>query len=124
MRFSLALMFLLGAAATAHAKPANTLNQMFNQLGQCLKMQGLALQPGSKITLRFSLKRDGSLNGEPRITYAKLPDNEEDRKRDASTITASLGHCLPMSISDALGGAIAGQPLSVMLSGTSNEQGV
>ncbi len=74
------------------------------------------------MTFRFSVKRDGSLNGEPRITYAKLPDNEADRKRDASTIAASFNHCLPLSISDALGAAIAGQPLIVTLSGKRGDQ--
>lgn len=123
MRPALALLFGLCLIAPARAEPANTLNQLFNNLNRCLIQHGLSLHSGSAMTLRFSLKRDGSLNGKPRVTYAKLPADEADRQRDVAVISDAFGQCLPLSITDALGGAIAGQPLSVLMKTKAADQG-
>lgn len=123
MKAALALGVLLVAGPAAAAEPANTLPQLYKNLSQCLTAHGLALHPGSVLTLRFSLKRDGSLNGKPRIAYAKLPENEDDRKHDAASIATTFNACVPLAIIDALGGAIAGQPLNVTLSAPRPAQG-
>jgi len=122
MKAALALGVLL-VASPAAAEPANTLPQLYKNLSQCLTAHGLALHAGSAITLRFSLKRNGSLNGRPRIAYAKLPDNEDDRKHDAASIASTFDACVPLAITDGLGGAIAGQPLNVTLSAPRPAQG-
>ena len=60
----------------------------------------------------LSLKRDGALLGKPRISYSKLPGDPEAERRFGETVERALDHCFPMSITDALGGAIAGRPFS------------
>ena len=65
----------------------------------------------------FSLKRNGSLNGKPRISYTKLPADEALRNGDTDAIARALDGCLPIPITDGLGGAIAGRPIALRIGG-------
>jgi hypothetical protein len=65
------------------------------------------------MTIRFSLKRDGSLFGQPKITFAKWAGDAVDQRAFLQGMAEALGHCLPAPITNGLGGAIAGQPLSL-----------
>ncbi len=38
---------------------------------------------GMEMTLRFSLKRNGEINGKPRISFSKLPGGEDTQKDGA-----------------------------------------
>ncbi len=121
-RLAVDTLFVL-ASAPAEAQslnamvnqPANTLRQLGEKLGSCFA--DVTLSPGSEVTIMFSLKRDGSLNGKPRITYAKLPPDDSQRNGDAAVIAHALGVCLPIPITDDLGGAIAGRPFTLHLGG-------
>ena len=65
------------------------------------------------VTLRLSFKRDGSVNGVPRVTYV---DRLADRSVDADlrrSLTAALDRCTPLPFSPSLGNAIAGQIFSI-----------
>lgn len=68
---------------------------------------------GHEVTVRFSLRRDGTLFGEPRITYSKLPGSEADARRFVGSVLASLAECLPLNITEDLGGVIAGRPIAI-----------
>jgi hypothetical protein len=96
-------------------RPLTTnMRDLFMALNQCL----LTAPPGvvgSEITIVFSLKRDGSLLGRPRISHAKLLADPGAQRNFAAGALAAFGKCLPLSITDGLGGAIAGQPLSVRI---------
>jgi hypothetical protein len=115
------LLVLIAAPAEAQsadallAQPANTLRQLGEKLGSCFA--DAPLSPGSEVTIMFSLKRDGSLNGKPRITYAKLPPDESHRNGDAAVIAHALGGCMPISITADLGGAIAGRVFTLHIGG-------
>ncbi len=100
-----------GQPAAGQKAPANTLRELFHALGQCLSAEGGA--PGSEITLVFSLRRDGALIGKPRIAYSKLPKDAAAKRRFVDGVAASFDRCIPVKITDALGGAIAGRPLSM-----------
>jgi hypothetical protein len=65
------------------------------------------------VTVRFSLKSTGELLGEPRITFVTpgVPQAIVNAYRDS--VITSLNHCLPLPLSAALGGAIAGRPISI-----------
>jgi hypothetical protein len=104
---SLALM----GAAPAVAEPANTLQDLFAQFGACMK--GVAGQPGAQLTIAFSLRRDGSLLGKPHISYSRLPADAGARADFLEGIAAAFARCTPAAITDSLGGAIAGRPLTV-----------
>ena len=107
MRFPLALLFCLAGVATADAEPANTLQAMFQNLRACLG--SVQLNAGSEATVRFMLKRDGSILGTPRITYAKSTGDQAAREADARELADGLRRCTPAEITEALGGAIAGR---------------
>ena len=64
------LALLLIGSSKVKSAPANTLRELNAAIGECLKVP--AGLPGSEIKILFSLKRDGSLLGTPRITHAKL----------------------------------------------------
>ena len=98
----------------AEAAPANTLRELWAQLGQCLQTAEGA--EGLDVTIVFSLKRDGALLGKPRITHSK-PVSDADLQRAAVSLERAMNKCLPASITDALGGAIAGRPLGLRIQG-------
>ena len=108
----LALVALLPGAA--EAAPANTLRELWAQLGQCLQTAEGA--EGLDLTIVFSLTRDGALLGKPRITHSK-PLADADSRRAAISLARAMNKCLPASITDALGGAIAGRTLALRVLG-------
>ena len=123
-----ATLLLATALATfaprpALADPANTLKDLWTSLNGCLA--GAGPNDGWELTLVFSLKRDGALLGKPRVTYAKLPPDQDEQKRITENIARAMNACLPISITDGLGGAIAGRPITIRLVGRkAGEQGI
>jgi hypothetical protein len=109
---TLALALLFPAAATS--APADTLRDLFIALNQCL-LNAPAGMPGSEITIVFSLKRDGTLLGKPRISHAQLSGNLEVQRKFLAGALEAFGKCLPLRITVGLGGAIAGRPLSARI---------
>jgi hypothetical protein len=97
----------------AEAAPANTLRELWAQLGQCL--QSAEGAEGLDVTIVFSLKRDGALLGKPRITHSTSRSNDADMRRAIVSVEQAMDKCLPLSITDALGGAIAGRPLALRI---------
>src|SRR5580693_3753698 len=104
---------LLASSASAANRPADSVQQLFVKLKACLGH--VSGPPGSQITLRFSLRRDGSLIGRPVATYSLLTGSPPDRLAFVSSAFSTLNGCLPLPISRALGGAIAGQPITVRI---------
>ena len=100
----------------AQAAPADNLATLWRNLGACTKLDGVPPGAvGSEVTVLFSLKRDGSLLGRPRITHSRLVGNESDRRGFIAAALGAVSRCLPMPITDGLGGAIAGRPLNLRL---------
>ncbi|MGH1573438.1 hypothetical protein ACRAWG_25695 [Methylobacterium sp. P31] len=63
----------------------------------------------------FSLKRDGSLQGQPQITHSYLLGDMEAQRTFIAGALAAVARCLPLAVTDGLGGAIAGRPLRLRL---------
>ena len=113
---------LLLAAALALAQcgafaetPAGSINSMFDELNRCLVSVRLA--PGTDVTVQFSLNRRGGLIGKPRITHAHWEGDDRDRRAAAVSIADGFDRCLPVAISDSLGGAIAGRLIAYRMRG-------
>ncbi len=68
---------------------------------------------GSEMTVRFSLTRQGTVLGTPRITFSKLVGTPIDQKSFVAAALGALASCTPVAVTPELGGAIAGRPLSV-----------
>ena len=73
---------------------------------------------GLETTLRFSLKRNGELLGEPRVTYEDATHRPEDRAAFRDAALQAVRRCVPLNLSPGLGGAIAGRPITVRFVGS------
>jgi hypothetical protein len=102
-----------GLAAAQQEAPANNLDDLRRELGSCLARN--AVGAGSSVTIMFTMKRDGSLLGRPRITHAQLADDAEARRRFLADVERAVDACLPVKITPSFGGAIAGRPFLITL---------
>jgi hypothetical protein len=106
---TVALALLLVFSSEAKGAPAKSLRELYSALGECVK--GPVGLPGSEITIVFSLKRNGSLLGKPRISNAKLLGDTNAQKDFVASVLAGFDRCLPVNITDGLGGVVAGRPM-------------
>jgi hypothetical protein len=104
------------AGSVAHAQPANSLHDLWQALGACARRAKVAPEvAGSEITVLFTLKRNGSLLGKPRITYSRLIGDEVDQQAFVAASLSAIAGCFPLPMTDGLGGAIAGRPIRFRL---------
>ena len=110
-----AAMLLVAASAVGEeAAPANTLIELRRQVSACLSRTPLVAS-GSRVTITFMVKRDGSIFGKPRITYSRLEGDAETRGRFLDDAERAVDSCLPLKVTPALGAAIAGRMFSITL---------
>jgi hypothetical protein len=108
------LVVPLTRVATA---PADTLAALYPALAACWRPpEGLGRPSGGaddiEITARLALRRDGSLIGPPRITYAAGVAGNDRTTLVRGTLDA-LARCTPVHITPGLGRAIAGRPVAL-----------
>ena len=114
---------LLLAATSAHAEPASTLDGLWQLLGSCARaVEGTEGSSGSEVTVLFSIKRDGSLQGQPRIAYSRLVGEDAAQKAFLAEVLGGIARCFPLAITDRLGGAIAGRPLRLRVTNRARER--
>jgi len=68
---------------------------------------------GMEYTIRFALRRDGSMIAPPRMTYSShdVPAAMRDVYRNA--VDMALRRCTPLHFTDGMGGAVAGRPIAI-----------
>ena len=66
-----------------------------------------------EVTLRTSFKRDGTVNGVPRVVYVSATAEPKTRESLAASLLAALSACTPLNVSPSLGNAIAGQIFAI-----------
>jgi hypothetical protein len=68
---------------------------------------------GMECTIRFALKRDGTMIAAPRMTYSRhdVPSTTRDVYRVA--IDAALKRCTPLHFTEGMGGVVAGRPIAI-----------
>jgi hypothetical protein len=64
------------------------------------------------VTLRFSLRRNGTLIGKVRVIFASPEAPAKMRERAIAAALETLESCLPLPLSHSLGAAMAGRPIS------------
>jgi hypothetical protein len=69
----------------------------------------------ARVTVRLSLKRNGDILGQPLISYTNPDASNDERVALHAAVDAALAHCMPLTISEALGDIIAGRPINVKL---------
>ena len=114
-------LILATVAVAQEATPANTLMDLRRQFGGCLSRTPLHAN-GSRVTIVFMMKRDGSIFGKPRITYSHLEGDADQRKRFLDDAERAVNSCLPLKVSPALGAAIAGRMFSITSRGRSRRR--
>lgn len=113
---------LLGASRSTKAgsidrfRPAASLAELWQVLSACAQVKGVpAGAVGSEVTVLFSLKRDGSLLGQPRITHSRLTGALDEQRAFVSAALSRIASCLPVPLTPGLGGAIAGRPFRLRI---------
>jgi hypothetical protein len=101
---------------TAAAQPAqlNTIKDVFEKLYSCWEPP-LRVNPKTNVSVIVTFRRDGSIFGEPKITYESEGADDSDRLLFRVAIMKALERCTPLPFSDALGGAVAGRPFALRL---------
>jgi hypothetical protein len=69
----------------------------------------------AQVTVRLSLNRNGEIIGRPLVTHQNPNLSEDERAALHAAVVAALARCIPLIISDMLGGIIAGHPINVRL---------
>lgn len=102
----------LGAnAPAAQTRPANTLRELYAALERCWRPPSGTV--GYEATLRFSLRRDGSLIDQPSIVYTRLGDDDGRNGAFLASVLSGVRTCAPVPVTSGLGGAIAGRMMAV-----------
>ena len=92
----------------------NTIGDLFAALRSCWSPPAPdAAREGMQISVRFSFKKSGGLIGPPRLTFATAGVPADTRATYLKAVDTSLDACMPLKLTDALGGAIAGRPIMV-----------
>ena len=79
---------------------------------------------GVMATVRFSLRRDGTLFGQPRLTWRTQPKDPKLRDAFGESVVRAVRRCTPMRLSPGFGASIAGRPFTIRFHGStpSNER--
>ena len=101
-----------GAGFGAPARPVGTLSEVASSIRACWRAPaGLTRLERMDVTVRFSLRRDGSAFPGSRVTFATLPADGEARRRLAQSALDAVRDCTPVRLSETLAASIAGRPL-------------
>ena len=99
----------------AQAGPqVNTLQEVFAKLFSCWEPPSAARATPMDITVLVSFNRSGAIMGHPRITYESPKATDSDRLAYRTAVMEALQRCSPMPFTDAMAGAVAGRPLTVL----------
>jgi len=79
---------------------------------------------GAMATVRFSLRRNGTLFGQPRVTWETRRSNPDLQAAFTTSILNAVRSCTPMRLSPRFGASIAGRPFTIRFHGRapSNER--
>lgn len=93
--------------------PLNRYADVGRALAACWASSDATTKDWREVTLRLSFKRDGSINGVPRVQYINAPGDASTLSNLRSGFLSTLGQCAPLTFSPSLGAAIAGQIFSI-----------
>ena len=92
----------------------DTIGDLFAELRSCWSPPPTdAAREGMQMSVRFSFKTSGEMIGPPRLTFATSGVPVDTRTTYLKAINASLDSCLPLKLTQGLGGALAGRPIMI-----------
>lgn len=79
---------------------------------------------GAMATVRFSLRRNGTIFGQPRVTWETRRTDPDLRERFTASVIDAIRNCAPVRLSPRFGASIAGRPFTIRFHGRapSNER--
>lgn len=86
-------------------------------LRRCWTPPPMAANEGAIASVRFSLRRDGTLFGQPRVTWESKGGDPALRERFVQSVVAAVHSCTPMRLSAGFGASIAGRPFVIRFHG-------
>ena len=102
------------AAAQIPQAPINTRTDLEAALLACWVPPPMEQsRPGMQITVLMSFKRNGELFAEPRITFQSKEASKAERSAYRIAVAQTLKRCSSLPFTEALGNAVAGQPLTM-----------
>ncbi len=94
--------------------PINTIGAMFAALRACwVPPPADQARSGMQYTVRFALKRDGTLIAPPQRSYSSHDAPAAIRDAYAKAADAAIERCTPLHFTKQMGAAIAGRPIAV-----------
>jgi hypothetical protein len=103
-----------GVAAQAPQTPVNTLSELMAALRACWVPPPLdQSRAGMQITVQVSFRRNGELLGQARITFESSGASDDERLAYRIAVAKMLKRCTPVPVTEALGNALAGRPLTI-----------
>jgi hypothetical protein len=100
--------------AAENRQPINTIADLIAAVRKCWKPPPAEqAHAGMQITVRFSITRDGRLQGKAAIRYESPDASEDERMAYRLAVADSLAHCAPFPVTEGLGNAIAGKPITI-----------
>ena len=94
--------------------PLDSISDMFAALRACwVPPPKEQAHRGMQYTIRFALKRDGTMIASPRMTYSSHEVSAETREVYRDAIDAALKRCTPLHLSGGMAAAIAGRPIAI-----------
>jgi hypothetical protein len=94
--------------------PLDSIRDMFAALRACwVPPSKEEAHHGMEYTIRFALKRDGTMIAAPRMTYSSHEVSTETRQVYRDAIDAAMTRCTPLRLSAGMAGAVAGRPIAI-----------
>ena len=109
------LLAAVSQDATAQAEPERSTpsGSVLARLHSCWKPPPAVARQADGHHRAFSFNREGTILGRPRITYEMEHATDNDRLLYRMAVMEALQRCTPLPFTEALGGAIAGRPLTI-----------
>ncbi len=108
-----ALLAVLAAASSspARAQVVDDLSSVAPVLDACVTraLRGQAFAPRRDATVRVAFRRDGTIIGQPSVSYSLPRRGEPEQERFITAIVSAITGCTPLPFSKGLGAAIAGK---------------
>jgi hypothetical protein len=107
----------------AQAPVIDRLDAVGAYLDDCVtrRLTGQGFAGRREFTLRMSFRRDGSMIGEPVMTYSQPRSDDPEQKRLLDVMTSAFRECMPLPFSKRLGEAIAGKIFTFRYTLTTNK---
>jgi hypothetical protein len=114
---ALVIAALSASAAAQNAQaPINTFKDLEAALLACwVPPPTEQSRPGMKITVLMSFLRNGQVFGTPKIRFQSTGTSETERWPYRVAVAEMLKRCASLSFTEALGNAVAGQPVTLTL---------